>query len=66
MLFAVDLHKNFIDVESIAVSSVLSFQSAGMYGIEPNAPKAYRFAGDGDTSVCQESPAGEPLSGEIR
>ena len=45
MLLAVDPHKDFIDVEGIAVASVLSLQSSGVYGskldVEP-APLAQR------------------------
>ena len=54
MLFAVDLNEDFIDVEGIAVASVLSFQSAGVNGSELDAPEADRFSTDGNASLSQE------------
>jgi hypothetical protein len=41
-------------VESIAVASVLSLQSACVNGTELDTPKADRFAADGDTALSQE------------
>ena len=54
MLPAVDLHENFVDVEGIAVASVLALQSAGIDGPEFYAPETDRFAGDNDTSLSQK------------
>lgn len=54
MLLAADLYEYFINVESIAVASVLPLQPARIVGTELDAPQAYRFTGDGDTSFCQE------------
>jgi hypothetical protein len=54
VLLAVDFDENFINVESIAVASVLSLQSACVNGTELDAPKADRFAGDRDAAFCQQ------------
>ena len=54
VLLAVDLHKDFIDVEGVAVASVLAFQPAGINGSEFDAPEADRFAADGDTSLSEK------------
>ena len=40
MLLAIDSDEYFIDVESITVASVLSFQSSGVQSAELDAPKA--------------------------
>ena len=44
----------FIDVEGIAVASVLSLQAKGVDYAELDAPKADRFATDDDASLSQE------------
>ena len=54
MLFAVDLHKNFINIEGIAITSVLSLQSAGINGTKSDAPETDRFSTDCDASLSQE------------
>ena len=54
MLLAVDLYEDFIEVESVAVSSVFSFQSAGINGAEFDAPKADGLSADGDASFGEE------------
>ena len=55
MLLAVDLlvrhtGEDFIDVKSVTVTSVLSFQSTGTDGTEFDAPKSDRFAADCDAT----------------
>jgi hypothetical protein len=55
MLLAIDLlvqhtGENLIEVEGVAVASVLSFQSACIDGTELDAPEAYRFSTDRDAS----------------
>jgi hypothetical protein len=40
MLLAVDLHEDFIDVEGVAISTVLSLQSSGVDSSEFDAPEA--------------------------
>ena len=54
MLLAVDLDEDFIDVESVAVASVLSFQSACINGSEFDAPEADRFSADSDAAFSQK------------
>ena len=54
MLLAIDLHKDFIDVEGVAVASVLALQAAGIYGTELDTPETDLFPGDGDISFRQE------------
>jgi hypothetical protein len=46
--------EDFIDVECIAVSSVLSLQSSGVYRTKLDAPQADCLSADGNTSLCQE------------
>jgi hypothetical protein len=53
MLFTIDLHEDFIDVEGIAVASVLPFQSAGISGIEFYTRQPDRLSGEGDASLRQ-------------
>ena len=48
MLFAVDSDKDFIDVEGVAVASVLSLESPGIFGSELDAPKAAGFVADNE------------------
>jgi len=54
MLLAVDSDEDFIDVESIAIASVLSLQSPGVKRAELDTPEADRFATDGDASLGEE------------
>jgi len=54
MLFAVDFDENLIDVEGVAIASVLAFQSACINGTEFDAPETDRLAADGDASFSQE------------
>jgi len=53
MLLAIDLHEDFIDEEGVTITSVLSFQSAGINGSELDTPEADRFAADSDASLSQ-------------
>ncbi|MFT5484832.1 MAG: hypothetical protein ACI9GW_003500 [Halieaceae bacterium] len=50
VLLAVDLQKNFVKGEGIAVSSVLSLQTPDVYSSEFDAPQTDRFAADSDAS----------------
>jgi hypothetical protein len=54
MLLAIDLHEDFIDVESIAVAPMPSFQAACINGTELDAPEADRFSADDDAPLCQK------------
>ena len=54
MLFTVDPHKDFVNVEGVAITLVLAFQSAGIDSAELDTPKTDRFAADGDTSLGKE------------
>ena len=40
MLLAIDLDEDFVDVESVTVASMLSFQSSGVKSAELDAPEA--------------------------
>ena len=46
--------EHFIDVEGIAIASVLSFRAAGIYGTKFDAPETDRFSGDHDAPLIQE------------
>ena len=50
MLLAVDLNENVIDVERVAVASVFSFQSTGVYDTKLDTPETNRFSADSDSS----------------
>ncbi len=50
MLLTVDLNENFIDVERVAVASVFSFQSTGVYDTKLDTPETNRFSADSDSS----------------
>ena len=54
MLFAVDFYEDLIDVESIAVTPVLSLQSACVNGAKFDAPETDCFSGDSDASFGEE------------
>ena len=54
MLPAIDLDEYFIDVEGVAVASMLSFQSAGVNRAEFDAPQAYSFAGYSNAPRSEE------------
>ena len=45
--------EDFIDVEGVAVASVLSFQAASVNRTELDAPEADRFSTDGNASFCE-------------
>ena len=49
MLLPVNLHKDFINVEGVAVAPVLALQSVCINSTELDTPEADRFAADGDT-----------------
>ena len=55
MLLAVDLDEDFIDVERVSVTTVLSLQSAGINGTEFYAPETDRFSADGYASLSQQT-----------
>ncbi len=54
MLLAVYLHKDFIDVEGIAIASVFSLKSPCVQSTELDAPESDRFTTDSDASFSQE------------
>ena len=54
MLLAVDLYKYLIDIEGIAVASVLAFQSTCINRSEFDTPEADRFPTDRDASLDEK------------
>ena len=46
--------EDFVNVECIAVASVLSFQPAGVNGAELYTPEAYRFPTHDNASLSQQ------------
>ena len=50
MLLIVNLNEGFIDVERVAVASVFSFQSTGVYDTKLDTPETNRFSANSDTS----------------
>jgi hypothetical protein len=47
--------EHFIDIESVAITTVLLLQSSGVYSPEFDASYADRFFGYSDASLCQEN-----------
>ena len=54
MLLAINLHKDIIDVEGIAIDSVFSPQSTRANSPEFDKPKADSLASDSETTFCKE------------
>jgi hypothetical protein len=54
MLLTIDLQKRFVNVEGVAITSVLSLQSAGVNSAEFNAPKPDCFAANSNSSLRKE------------
>ena len=54
MLLAIDLHKYFVDVEGIAVATMLTLQAAGINNSEFDTTKPDRFSADSDASLSKE------------
>ena len=54
MLLTVDLHKDFVNVEGVAIALVFSLQAARVNGTELYAPKADCFATYGDPSFGKQ------------
>ena len=54
MLLTLDLHEDFVNVEGVAVASMLSLQSAGINGSELVTPEADRFATDGYAALGEK------------
>ncbi len=53
MLFAIDLHEDFIDVESVAVTSVLPFHAPGIFGSKLDTGPD-RLVADRDSPLCEK------------
>jgi hypothetical protein len=53
VLLAVDLHKNFINVESVSVALMPLLQPSGIFGSELNTPEADGFIADHNASFSQ-------------
>jgi hypothetical protein len=54
VLFAVYLHEDFVDVESVTESFVSLLQSTCVFGAEFYAPETDRFPSDYDPAFSQE------------
>ena len=54
MLFAIDFDESFIDVEGVAVASVISLQSAGINGTKFYAPQTDCFPANSDASLGEK------------
>lgn len=55
MLLAVDFDEYFVDVEGVAISTVLALQPSRVDGSELDAPEADRFPSDDDPALSQEN-----------
>ena len=53
VLLAIDSDEHFIDVEGVAIASVLSLQSSSVNRSELNAPEADGFSANGDSTLSQ-------------
>jgi hypothetical protein len=54
MLLAVYFHEEFIDIEGIAVATMLTLQAAGINNSEFDTPNPDRFSADSDASLSKE------------
>jgi hypothetical protein len=54
LLFAADLHEDFIDKEGVTIAAVLSFQAAGIDSSEFDTPEADCFSTDGDAAPSEQ------------
>ena len=54
MLLTIDSDEHFIDVECVAITTVLSLQSSGVKGPELNAPEPDCFAGYSDATFSEQ------------
>jgi hypothetical protein len=54
MLFAVDLHEHFIDIEGVAITAMLAFQSLRVESTKLDAPQSDGFVADCDASFSKE------------
>jgi hypothetical protein len=54
MLLAIDFDEHLVDVESIAITTVLTLQSAGIYCAKFYAPETDRFSGYCNASLGQQ------------
>ena len=54
MLFTIDLHKYFINVEGIAKSLMLSLQSPGIFGSKFDTPESDGFVANCDAPFSQQ------------
>ena len=54
MLLTVDSDEDLVNVEGIAVASVLSLQSASVDGTKLDTPETDRFSGYGDTALGEK------------
>jgi hypothetical protein len=53
VLLSIDLYEDFINVEGIAVTSVLALHSSGVNGSEFDTPEADRFAAEDNSSFSK-------------
>lgn len=54
MLFSADLHKDFGDVECVAITTMFALQPSSVYSPTFYTPKANCLATDGDTSLSDQ------------
>jgi hypothetical protein len=54
MMLAVDLDKDFINIEGITIASMLPLQSAGINRSEFDTPEPDRLSADSDTSLGEQ------------
>jgi hypothetical protein len=51
---AIDLHKDLIDVECIAVTTMSPFESKSVSSTKLNTPESDGFVADRDSSFCEQ------------
>jgi hypothetical protein len=54
MLFTIDFDEYFIDVEGVALASVLPFQSPSVESAEFDTPESDRFPRDNDAPLSKQ------------
>jgi hypothetical protein len=54
VLLAIDFDEHFIDVESVTIASVSSFQSSSVYRSEFDAPESDGLSADSDAPLSEQ------------
>jgi hypothetical protein len=54
VLLAIDYYVDLVNEKGIAITTMFALQSSSVYSSELDAPKANRFSGYSDASLCEK------------